>query len=405
MPMPVINRPPIAPTGQSAPAQQQGAQPQPHAAARSPAAAGPQQPGRPDPQPAPAAPQPAPTQVHRCAAAGGTGERAAGRAGTDRPGPAVRAGRCRPGRCPARSAAARGAAGPAGAQQTQRRTAAAVTSRASSRRRHADAGRAPQAAPQQPGAQPPQAPQPLPSPRPTPRPQPAAPAQRVGQPRRRRTSCSRRASRSSGSRARRGAAETRQAEAFDLGETTPIFEEIASAWFRSNRPIPVDWESTQDDADPAGREHHASRRPNLPPPFTAPAARPGSSLPEQPEPPPYRRRPSSGTSPRWPTRAGGPPATSWRSGPTSSPPPGCPKRRPRARLVPGSAGSAVLAAPAASARSAETIRGRLASYQQGVRQGRESRMRGEQGAAPGANGGSGTGPAGDAGGNHDEESS
>jgi hypothetical protein len=82
---------------------------------------------------------------------------------------------------------------------------------------------------------------------------------------------------------------------------------------------------------------------------------------------------------------------------------GLPKRRPRARLVPGSAGSAVLAPPTGTARSAESIRGRLASYQQGVRQGRESRLRAQQqGSAPGANGG--TGPA-NAGGNHDEESS
>ena len=79
-------------------------------------------------------------------------------------------------------------------------------------------------------------------------------------------------------------------------------------------------------------------------------------------------------------------------------PAGLPKRRPRARLVPGSAGSSVLAPPAGSTRSAESIRGRLASYQQGVRQGRESRMRGAQQ----HNGG--TGPA-NAGGNHDEESS
>ena len=85
-------------------------------------------------------------------------------------------------------------------------------------------------------------------------------------------------------------------------------------------------------------------------------------------------------------------------------PAGLPKRRPRARLVPGSAGSAVLAPPAGSTRSAESIRGRLASYQQGVRQGRESRMRGvqQQGSTPA--GGSGTGPA-NAVGNHDEESS
>jgi hypothetical protein len=77
---------------------------------------------------------------------------------------------------------------------------------------------------------------------------------------------------------------------------------------------------------------------------------------------------------------------------------GLPKRRPRARLVPGSAGSSVLAPPAGTTRSAESIRGRLASYQQGVRQGRESRVRGVQ-----QNNG-GTGPA-NAGGNHDEETS
>jgi hypothetical protein len=55
---------------------------------------------------------------------------------------------------------------------------------------------------------------------------------------------------------------------------------------------------------------------------------------------------------------------------------GLPKRRPRARLIPGSAGSAVLAPAVTAARSAESIRGRLASYQQGVRQGRETRLRG-----------------------------
>jgi hypothetical protein len=57
----------------------------------------------------------------------------------------------------------------------------------------------------------------------------------------------------------------------------------------------------------------------------------------------------------------------------------------------------VLAPPAGATRSAEAIRGRLASYQQGIRQGRETRLRAQQ-----HNGG--TGPA-NAGGNHDEESS
>jgi hypothetical protein len=81
---------------------------------------------------------------------------------------------------------------------------------------------------------------------------------------------------------------------------------------------------------------------------------------------------------------------------------GLPKRRPRARLVPGSAGSAVLAPPVSSARSAETVRGRLASYQHGVRQGRESRMRGAADPGSGANAGSNSANAGV---NHDEESS
>jgi hypothetical protein len=84
---------------------------------------------------------------------------------------------------------------------------------------------------------------------------------------------------------------------------------------------------------------------------------------------------------------------------------GLPKRRPRARLVPGSAGSAVLASPVSSARDAETIRSRLASYQSGVRQGREYRSRSEQGALPDDFWGSGTESAGSAGKNHDEESS
>jgi hypothetical protein len=76
---------------------------------------------------------------------------------------------------------------------------------------------------------------------------------------------------------------------------------------------------------------------------------------------------------------------------------GLPKRRPRARLIPGSAGSAVLAPPATAARNAESIRGRLASYQQGVRQGRETRLRGHGDDHPAPPAASGA--------DHDEESS
>ena len=83
-------------------------------------------------------------------------------------------------------------------------------------------------------------------------------------------------------------------------------------------------------------------------------------------------------------------------------PAGLPKRRPRARLVPGSAGSAVLAPPAAPSRNAESVRGRLASYQQGVRMGRENRQRGDTESTPHANGGT---EQANAQGNQDEESS
>jgi hypothetical protein len=64
----------------------------------------------------------------------------------------------------------------------------------------------------------------------------------------------------------------------------------------------------------------------------------------------------------------------------------------------------VLAAPASPTRSAESVRGRLASYQQGVRQGREIRLRrdpvrsGSQPESPGDD------TAGPGNGGHDEES-
>jgi hypothetical protein len=55
---------------------------------------------------------------------------------------------------------------------------------------------------------------------------------------------------------------------------------------------------------------------------------------------------------------------------------GLPKRRPRTNLIPGGPSEdGGNAPPGIPARSAEQVRGRLASYQQGVRQGRESRHR------------------------------
>ncbi|MFD1532926.1 sensor histidine kinase [Pseudonocardia aurantiaca] len=381
MPMPLINRPPIAPSGQSAPAQQQGEQ---AAAAQQ---AGPEQVGPEQAGPEQAGPEQVGLERARSPLTG------ANQPGLEQPGPAQEQDSSQ------QPAALQGEQQPSiqAEQPGAAQTGATQTG-------------ATQAAPQQTPA-PPQAPKPLPPPRPAPRSQPAAPVQPFGQ-----------AAPSDelfapsvpviGEPGSRGAAEARQAEAFDLGETTPIFEEIASAWFRSNRPIPVDWESTQDDGirlteSPAAAAPPAA--PSTPSAFTPPAAPPPAAADR-----PAEEREQAAPAPQPPTEQDFATVADegWRAASdivaerqdelTAA---GLPKRRPRARLVPGSAGSAVLAPPVSSARSAETIRGRLASYQQGVRQGRESRLRGEQGTASGANGGSGTGPAGDAGGKHDEESS
>ncbi|GAA4540821.1 sensor histidine kinase [Pseudonocardia xishanensis] len=147
---------------------------------------------------------------------------------------------------------------------------------------------------------------------------------------------------------------------FDLGQTTPIFEEIASAWFRSNGDVPVRWAEGGDGgeggAEPADRQ--------VAEPVFATAADEGWRVAD--------------------ATAQATAAESDAQGETTDA--GLPKRRPRARLVPGSAaGSAVLAPPSGPARNAEAIRGRLASYQQGVRQGRESRLRRQSSPVPGAN--------------------
>jgi hypothetical protein len=61
--------------------------------------------------------------------------------------------------------------------------------------------------------------------------------------------------------------------------------------------------------------------------------------------------------------------------PSELTPAGLPKRRPRSRLIPGSPSRGDSAPASVPARSPDQVRGRLASYQQGVRQGRASRHR------------------------------
>jgi hypothetical protein len=202
-------------------------------------------------------------------------------------------------------------------------------------------------------------------------------------------------------RSRRPLSELRR-DPVDIAETTPIFEEIASAWFASHRPVPVDWE--------------LGRRPGA-----EPEAEPAEATPTALD------DPQSALDAEWspanpPVTAGvpiGSPAAQafataadegWRaaSGVAAERPDeltaaGLPKRRPRARLVPGSAGSAVLAAPTSPTRSAESIRGRLASYQQGVRQGREIRLRRDPGSSGSQPDSTGENAVASTGGEHDEE--
>ena len=193
-------------------------------------------------------------------------------------------------------------------------------------------------------------------------------------------------------RSRRPLSEMRRGPV-DVTETTPIFAEIASAWFASDRPMPVDWELGErpgDDLVPA----------NAP----VPAGRPGLlDGPEFAMPAPSAEPPgqafASSADEGWRAASG---AAAER--PDELTAAGLPKRRPRARLVPGSAGSAVLAAPASPTRSAESVRGRLASYQQGVRQGREIRLRRDPGRPGPQPVSSGENAATSGSGVHDEES-
>ncbi|MCM3845453.1 nitrate- and nitrite sensing domain-containing protein [Pseudonocardia sp. DR1-2] len=152
---------------------------------------------------------------------------------------------------------------------------------------------------------------------------------------------------------RPGAVESARAQTgFDMGQTTPIFDDIASAWFRSNRSVPVRW---QDGAGPDGG---------------APAGAAAPAASDAPAPPSGFASPADDVWRQAREATDGDESETAGDDLTTA---GLPKRRPRARLLPGSAaGSTVLSPAPAEPRDAESVRGRLASYQQGVRQGRES---------------------------------
>jgi signal transduction histidine kinase len=135
-------------------------------------------------------------------------------------------------------------------------------------------------------------------------------------------------------------------------DESPIFEEMASAWFRDN------WQSGEPEGqatqNPAGRDETADREASGGPGSEkAGASLWGSEAP--------LLRPMS--------------ESEEQAGTTSA---GLPKRRPRSNLIPNQ-GRPAEQPVGIPARSAEQVRGRLASYQQGVRQGRESRVRRAEG--------------------------
>ena len=129
-------------------------------------------------------------------------------------------------------------------------------------------------------------------------------------------------------------------------EPTPIFDDVASAWFRESKPVPVARSQAESGA----------------------GSPPGSQTSEQQE------MPTGSAANEW-----GVADVGWRAAEALArpaegevTPAGLPRRQPQAQLVPGAA-DADPAGSATPARSAEAVRGRLASYQRGVQEGREIR--------------------------------
>ena len=185
-----------------------------------------------------------------------------------------------------------------------------------------------------------------------------------------------------------------------LRHSTPIFDDVATAWFKEHEGVPVRWAAPSPGAPVPDAPADDVASP--PPPAPAPVAARATAGP----PPLVRRQPGktlaaaeSGTASKpgpsgqpepVPARPAAAPDADWGAGDegwraaqvlatpvaTEMTATGLPRRQPRALRVPGAASAAK--ATAVPARSAESIRGRLASYQQGIRQGREARASSDQ---------------------------
>jgi signal transduction histidine kinase len=211
-----------------------------------------------------------------------------------------------------------------------------------------------------------------------------------------------------------------------LQHSTPIFDDVASAWFKAHEAVPVRW-TAPPVRGAAGEARDAPARqvpspdaplPDAPAAEVAPAgappvdAAPGSvaASPKVGSPPLVRRQPGktlaeAGSGIAGKPRPSGQPVPApdkaraagtpdwgagdegWRAAQTLAQPVtaevtamGLPRRQPRALLVPGAAGAAEPQS-AQPVRNAESIRGRLSSYQQGIREGRQARKNIEQNAA------------------------
>ncbi|HEX6402806.1 MAG TPA: nitrate- and nitrite sensing domain-containing protein [Pseudonocardiaceae bacterium] len=222
-----------------------------------------------------------------------------------------------------------------------------------------------------------------------------------------------------------------------LQHSTPIFDDVATAWFKEHEAVPVRWTAPSPDAPlpdaplaEVGPANTAAQAPadTAPAPADTAVQAPADTAAQAPAdtapastaaprvtaalPPLTRRQPGktlaateSGNAgklgpsgqPVQPVsepaaaRPAGVPAASdsdwgagdegWRAVQALATPVtaemtamGLPRRQPRALLVPGAAGAAQ--STTMPARSADSIRGRLASYQQGIRQGRQARANG-----------------------------
>ncbi|MGH3942816.1 MAG: nitrate- and nitrite sensing domain-containing protein [Pseudonocardiaceae bacterium] len=168
-----------------------------------------------------------------------------------------------------------------------------------------------------------------------------------------------------------------------LQRSTPIFDDVASAWFQERRKVPVQWQGTSAPAEPAagaptgGLPHagadgtaetnsgvgkHSSAGAN------GTAGINGKHADWDSADDSWRAAQARASQVHDPMQANG----TAEAEVTAS---GLPRRTPRALLVPGTADVAEPAgAKTAPARSAELIRGRLSSYQHGIREGRRSRL-------------------------------